>query len=420
MPRPLAELPHPTSLRGRAFWGFCWHVRPALRSLRQATSPAGPVLDYVAGAPSPPHKRALVSYLAQPFYAPPDALGRASHSNALQAVAMAQALNRLGYSVDVVDWKDRAFTPARRYDLFLGMQDNFYRLSSLLPKETLRVYYATGAHWAFQETAEDARVAALRARRGVHLPLPRRLPANTWIEQADAVIVIGNGFTASTYHAHHPLVLPIDNTILPMAPPDEGKDLAEARRHFLLFAGTGLLHKGLDLLLEAFAGLPDLHLWVCGALHTAEERAFIGAYPRELFELPNVHPIGWVDPHAERFRRLTSRCAFTVLASCSEGMAGGVLACMGQGLIPIVTRESGIDTDGIGLLLEGADVQGIRETLRQAANLPLPEIAERAEGTLAVAHSRYAPETYAQNIERVLGQIFARRNMAGVYCASGD
>jgi glycosyltransferase involved in cell wall biosynthesis len=408
MPRPLAELPHPTSLRGRAFWGFCWHVRPALRGLRQAASPAGPILDYAAGASSPPHKRALVSYLAQPFHVPPESLGRASHSNAFQAVAMAQALNRLGYIVDIVDWKDRAFTPAQRYDLLLGMQDNFDRLSSLLPKETLRVYYATGAHWAFQDAAEDARVAALRARRGVHLPLPRRLPANTWIEQADAVIVIGNGFTASTYHAHHPLVLPIDNTIIPMAPPSEGKDLAEARRHFLLFAGTGLLHKGLDLLLEAFAGLPDLHLWVCGPLHTAEERAFIRAYRRELFELPNIHPIGWVNPHSERFRLLTSRCAFTVLASCSEGMAGGVLACMSQGLIPLVTRESGIDTDDIGLLFEQIDVHGVREALRQAANLPLSEIAERVEGTLAVAHSRYAPEAYARSIESVLRQIEER------------
>ena len=62
------------------------------------------------------------------------------------------------------------------------------------------------------------------------------------------------------------------------------------------------MHKGLDLVLEAFARMPELHLTVCGPIH--EEPAFEAAFRRELYETPNIETLGWVDIASPAFAEL--------------------------------------------------------------------------------------------------------------------
>lgn len=95
-------------------------------------------------------KRALITYIAWPFYIDQDALRRTNHPNGLQSIEIARAFNRLGYIVDIVDWLDDAFIPTNHYDVFFGMHNNFGRLWTHLGKTTVRIYYGTGAYWAFK------------------------------------------------------------------------------------------------------------------------------------------------------------------------------------------------------------------------------------------------------------------------------
>lgn len=365
-----------------------------------------PVIGYTAGATGELSRRGLITYVAWPFYA--EAEKFPAHSNGLQALEIARAFNRLGYIVDFVDWQDTTFVPTARYDVFFGMHHNFERFLPYLDETTVKIYYGTGAYWAFEIAAEQARVEGLRRRRGVELKLPIRLGENNWVQIADAVVVIGNQFTLGTYRPYNSRLFAIDNSAVPTAEPDlNNKDFASARQNFLWFGSSGLLHKGLDLVLEAFAELRDLHLWICGPLQSADERDFIRVYRRELFHTPNIHPIGWVNMHSEQFRLLTDRCAFTVLASCSEAMATAILNCMYRGLIPLISREVGLDTDGFGMTLDESSVDKIQQAVVELATLSPDICRQMATEAFRQATTRYSLESFRQNIECVLRVILS-------------
>lgn len=405
----IRELCDPWSLSGR--------LRPDLqirrllvtvkhRLLTRLQSPLPPVIGYAKGASGKLQRHALVTYVAWPFYADEAALKRASHSNGPQALEIAKALNRLGYVVDFVDWQDRTFIPKQHYDVFLGMHDNFGRFLPYLDQHTIKIYYASGSHWRFENAAEDARVRALKDRRGIEMVLRRRLKENNWPDIADAVIVIGNTFVASTYQEHNSRVFPLDNSGVPISSANlSTRDFAQGQRNILAFPSTGLLHKGIDLVLEAFCGLEGFDLWVCGPLHMPEETPFLKAFRRELFHTRNIHPIGWVDVHSEVFQILTDLCGCVVFPSCAEGIATGVLTCMRRGIIPIVSRETGLDTGDFGITLNQSSVACVRDTVIELVQKPLERWTSMAQNAQHVATTRYTLEMFSRNIERILRDI---------------
>ena len=53
-----------------------------------------------------------------------------------------------------------------------------------------------------------------------------------------------------------------------------------------------MVHKGLNLVLEAFSQLPDYNLIVCGPVE--KDKDFENAYFKELYQLPNIKTLGFV------------------------------------------------------------------------------------------------------------------------------
>jgi glycosyltransferase involved in cell wall biosynthesis len=160
----------------------------------------------------------------------------------------------------------------------------------------------------------------------------------------------------------------------------------------------------LDLLLEAFAGL-EQHLWVVTPL----EPAFRRAYRRELFELPNVHTSGYVQPRSARYYDTLRRCAWCILPSCSEGQAQSVVEALHAGLIPLVSRASGVDVADFGEWIEPVTVDAIRSCMAWAAHRPMDEIRRRSGLARGAARTVYAPEAFGRNFQAALEALFARR-----------
>ena len=124
------------------------------------------------------------------------------------------------------------------------------------------------------------------------------------IEHADCAAVLGNEFTISTYtYANKPIYrVPISAPFL--YPWPEGKDFEACRRHFLWFGSHGFVHKGLDLVLDAFAEMPDYHLTVCGPIREEIEKDFEKAFYKELYQTSNIRTLGWVDIGRPEFTKL--------------------------------------------------------------------------------------------------------------------
>jgi len=222
---------------------------------------------------------------------------------------------------------------------------------------------------------------------------------------------MGNEVVAEPYRRHNSNVHSIDNFTLPLTKPlTSYRDFDQAKRNFLWFGGTGLLHKGLDLVLEAFSELPDCHLWVCGPLYMGSEREFLRIYRNELFHQQNVHPIGWISSYSRSFDILTDKCGFQINVSCSEGGAGAVLNCLGRGEIPLLHQNVGIDVDDVGFMIQQDTVSSIKEAVLRAVDISEAQYRRLSHNAYQQSISRYSIESYRTNIESAIATILAGKH----------
>ncbi len=358
-----------------------------------------------------PRGRVLLSYILDGFLAERGDLSASHpaywHTNSWESRQMAQTFLDLGYQVDAISWLNRMFVPKAPYTAFIDVRHNMQRLAPHVGRDCLKIMHIDCAHLSFLNAAESRRLLELQQRRGVTL-IPRRFEApNLAIEHADCATMLGNDFTQGTYrYAQKPIYrLPLPSNVI--FPWPEDKDWKSAARTFLWLGSAGLVHKGLDLVLEAFAGMPDFRLIVCGPIDG--EPDFQQAYHRELYELPNIETVGWVDTASDQFRQLTARAIGMVYPSCSEGQCGGVITCMHAGLIPVISFESGVDVADFGRILRHCSVAEIQTAVREIARAPEEQLRRRSHETWRAARAQYTRENYARRYREIIEELFGER-----------
>ena len=347
-----------------------------------------------------PGGRALLSYIALPFLTRD---GSRLHSNRREAVIIAQVIAALGYSVDVIDARSCYPVKFDRYDLLFGFGEPFVR-SFRRPFGGKRIWYATGAEQSFQAVAEAIRLRAFRERHGLSLR-PRRMPARFWTEaeaMSDGIVVVGNDWTASTYRLLNPriaTVLPTSNARWGAA--DIAHNWSRRRSGFLWFGSAGAVHKGLDLCFDALSHLePEVRLHTCGPI--ADEGDFFSAYGGSSPSRATHH--GFVDVAGEPLRSILSDCAFAILPSCSEGCATSVLACMHAGLIPIVTKEAGIDLE-FGITITEATPIGVANAMKEALRMSEEEWLRRSALVVKRVNERHTHEAFIKGFGAALAEV---------------
>lgn len=319
----------------------------------------------------------VLSYLTESLREKLGSAGPRGHTNWQECRAMTAAWGEAGYDVDVISAGDQRYTPPKDAFALIDIHSNLERWQN--HSAPVKVLHATGAHWLTQNRAELERLESLRDRRGVSL-VPRRFaPPSRGAETADVISYLGNDFTAESFQfAQKPMQrIPLSSAYEFPFPGD--KDWEAARRKFLWLGSYGMVHKGLDLVLEAFAANPDLHLTICG--RPEKEADFFQTYRRELTLLPNIHLAGWTDPASAAFDTLRRTHGFVVYPSCSEGGGGSLIHCMHAGLVPIATREASVDLREAGLLISECSVTEVVRSIQEAASMPANAIKERAEET---------------------------------------
>jgi glycosyltransferase involved in cell wall biosynthesis len=346
-------------------------------------------------------KWALLSYLTYPLSYP---IKKIRFSNDGIALSIPRALNELGYSVDIVDWDNLNFIPKKEYDLFFGHAGgNFRNIYKNLNKNATVICFLSANHYQFSNQQEEKRYKYLTDRHGVSLPLHHFI-YDTNIHEfsysvSDGMICLGDSSILKTY-SKFPLVLNLNNASYPDNHYETiDKDFEKIRNNFLFFAGGGNVHKGLDLLLDAFAK-SDKNLYICTVL----EPEFRKLYRNEL-KKSNIHFMGWVKPRSKRFYQIMDNCTFIIFPSCSEGSAGSVVESMNQGLIPIVSRETRIDVTGFGLFLNECTVEEINKVVEEVSNKPLNWIKEKSLLTRKAAVTDFSEENFIKNMKYNIAKI---------------
>ncbi len=348
--------------------------------------------------------KVLLSYVLSPFVLKAGQEISEAHSNHWECFLMARTFADLGFSVDIINWSNKWFVPRDEYAIFVDVRWNMQRLAPLLNKDCIKIFHIETCQMLHHNAAEANRLLALQGRRGVTLQ-PRRFEyPNLGIEHADCGTILGNEATIRTFRYAQKPIHRIPISVPRVYPWSEGKDFTECRNRFLWFGSGGCVHKGLDLVLEAFAEMPNYHLTVCGPV--ANEKDFEKAYYRELYETPNISYLGWVDIASKEFERLANTCVGVVFVSASEGGGGSVITCMHAGVIPIVNYEASVDvTDDFGIVLEESSVKTIKEAVHTLANQSEGQLQRMARRAWDFARANHTKERFVEEYRKVIEKI---------------
>lgn len=336
--------------------------------------------------------KVLISYVLEPFIFKNISN---SHTNKWECKEIAKIFLDLGYQVDIINWDNSKFIPKKKYSYFIDIHSNLERISPYLNKDCTKILHITGAHWLFQNRAEYGRLLALQQRRGITLR-PRRLAQpSLGIETSDYATMLGNQFTFETFsYAKKPIHrIPISTQVLYDWPED--KDYEACKNHFIWFGGSGMVHKGLDLVLEAFAKMPEYHLTVCGPVKN--EKDFEIAFFKELYQTPNINTIGWIDISSSKFVEITKSCIGLIYPSCSEGQAGSVITCLHAGLIPILSYESGVDIHDFGTLLKNCSTDEIENSIKELSESSINNLILRSRKAWEFAREYHTKEKFSES-----------------------
>lgn len=340
-------------------------------------------------------KKALLYYKSDAFTKPKLAEDYA-HTNYWESVEIANILNRLGYIVDIIDRTATKFDLKDEYELFIGIGAGdsgkyFPDIAKQIPS-AIKIMYALGPEPKQSNTWVYLRYGYHAVRNGfdeINLK-PRRMINELNIDEVmkytDAIITCGNKYIQDTYSRFNK---PIYRVYLSSHPELE---IGKTGDSFLYFGGNGNIVKGLDLAIEAFTGT-NLELYICAP----DEPEYKPKLP------PNIHWIGFIPVGGAKFNEVTSKCGYVILPSCSEACATSVTTCMRRGLIPIVTKEVGLDIGNFGYLIE-PDVYKIRDKVKEIANSHPWEKKRRINDTYKESFN-YTQENFTKTFTQAICKI---------------
>jgi len=326
-----------------------------------------------------------------------------AHSNYQESFLIAKIFDEMGYIIDVINNNKRYKINFNEYDVIFGeglpmfqaIQDNV---------EAVTIYYATGSHpWQCTEASLLRLIDYYKKNQFLAIN-SMRMQDYRWgiaASLSDAVIVIGNKNTKHTFSDNgNKNVYMINPTFLKTKNTVKLEKLPIATKSMLFFGSYGLLHKGLDLVVDAFRENPDWILHVCG--YTYREKNYLDS-----LKLPkNIKVHGFIDINSALFSDLSKNCGYVILPSSSEGIATSVLTVMGNGgMIPIVTKECGVDVDDFGILIDSLTVNAVKEAIRKCNNHTIEDLLINSKKAFIKANNDYTVENYYDTAKQHISTI---------------
>ena len=298
---------------------------------------------------------ALLYYKTEPLINP-NAVKAYSHTNNWEILEICKVVHKLGYRVDVVDRSLNEWLPSDEYALFIGSGAGnsgrrYVEYASNTPS-ALKVFYAAGPETKLANSLILDRYAALKARTGLDaspLRIADAIDIEACMDLSDAIVCMdGNGFSLRSYSRFGLPSYPIVPSTSPAIRFDPDMQRAKDFGSFLCFAGNGFIAKGVDLVVEAFAAMPELKLFIAGP---QDDIGFWQAYGALIESSPNITFEGFLNVSGRRFKELSAHCSFVILPSAKEGCCTSVATAMRAALVPITTYSTGVHGEETGFVL---------------------------------------------------------------------
>lgn len=350
-------------------------------------------------------KNALMIYILHPFIFPDEV---PQHTNQPEARAMADVLSDMGYNVDIINIQYNGELSYDSYDLVIGSGPKFDE-ACLRVGESSRyrtICYLTESSPYFSNIAELKRLRDFEKRNNRLFAMERqstRLFNISALIKADAAICLGNRQTAFTYENVFHKIYSLNVSGFSNCPlPALTKNSQENRKHFLWYGGAGPIHKGLDLCIETFRILPELHLAIVGELPDE----FYQFYKSDIENLENISYYGFLTIDSLAYRQVAEQCGFCIVPSCSEGQSTAVITAMFSGILPVCTREIGIDLlEAGGFVIEDIRIDRLVLLVQKLSKIDENEFLIRQQQVYRYVSDNHTIEKYSCNLRAILDDI---------------
>jgi glycosyltransferase involved in cell wall biosynthesis len=343
-------------------------------------------IGYLSGR----EKTVLVSYLSDAFFS--DASLFKYNTNRCEMLALCKSLLDLGYSVDVYDCLDFDYKSKKEYDLIIGF--GFPYRKAAVKNNGERILYCTEAHPNLSIQKEKERIKYFYERHSFKFPLERS--GKYYLEQdyniADKMIVMGE------HNRDYLRELGFNNIykINPTAINTKLVNKINNGRDFIWLGSRGVVHKGLDILIDVFNQL-KITLHVCGA-----DKKYIESKLKMKVN-DNIIIHGKVDTNSDYFNdNILKNSSFIIMPSCSEGVSTSVLTGMRLGLVPVVTHSCGINIDNFGFYLDSFKVDEIKDRVLELSIINKEELVTKSIAARAASLEKYCLNSFVSNIKSIL------------------
>ena len=349
-------------------------------------------------------KRVLISYILEPFQ-----IGiKYSHTNYMECYTAALIFSELAFDVDVINFLDKRNIDYNGYDIVYGfgypLENAFYSDCAEMIK---KIFYGTGSCNFHSNKETCLKVLRFQKEKGKIIPQSGRFTNTFWTLQMlmpDFSISLGNQFVANTYLEINP---DLNIRTLPAFYYDcydinlLQKDFKKSKKHFLWFGSLGLLHKGLDILIDIFCEKNDIFLHICGA--SKNESKFFDYYQPIIDKSDNIIEHGFLDVRSSDFKEVMNLCAFVLFPSVSEGGCAAVINVMANGgLIPIISTSAGLDVDEYGYIFRNIDKNMILNIIDNVTKLSEEELYAKSLKIKSHVRDVYSYQNYKQNLKEIL------------------
>jgi hypothetical protein len=357
---------------------------------------------------------ALLYYKTDPFVA--SFVAREyTHTNNWEILEMTRILNRLGFWVDVYGREITSKDVEQikdKYDIFIGIgagnSGKHYADIAQKLSRAKKILLALGPEPQKSNELIKERYDYFFKRHPKASVTVRRMITEVDMEEAarhtDAFFLGGSTFTKDTYAKFRKPFYKFYCSSSPEIEASYDQFLRRDRRKFVYFGGNGNIVKGLDIVIDAFLGLPELELYICAP---DWEKDFNQVYRESLKNAKNIHFLGFIRVAGKTFNKITSESGSVIFLSCSEGAANSVVACMKRGLVPIVNYASGIDdVEKFGILVDEVSVENVRKMALEASQMS--EEAFLQKSLLSYFRSfEYSQARFSENFERALLEVLS-------------
>jgi hypothetical protein len=326
-----------------------------------------------------------------------------THTSVNESTILLKLFIEQGFCIDVFDvFQDSKLVYEKvkniNYDYIFGFGD-IYEMLSINNPNAVNIMYCTENEPIYSLTEERKRLAYYELRNGKKLPVKRSgvFYKERHFDYPDHIITFADKEPFLKYNKRIYETNPTGLINSTFNINDISKNI---HNNFLWFGSSGVIHKGLDVLVEAFDLMPsNNHLYVYG----------LDPLDKSLlkFTNSNIHLNGKVNVSSSEFIEVVKKCNYIVLPSCSEAMSTSILTGMLHGLVPIVTKNAGMNKlNENAIYINDFNVDEIYKLLTRENKVNAEIIFRKKIEVYRYAHEHFRSEHFTGNLGAIFSKIF--------------